>query len=172
MNRLKNLVNNDQGKTLNTAEQRFARIQGLVVLFGETKIYCDQNDKLYINNTNDMIDKHGKEKIDFLVALNNATQLFKRITKNDNYNADFEISQNKSDSKFSSLTSSLSDPNFLKNVFDIATKENKKIRKDFSFNINTIKKLEHDNNNKHKIARVTKLNSTNGSFKSIGYQIR
>ena len=81
MNRLKNLVNNDQGKTLNTAEQRFARIQGLVVLFGETKIYCDQNDKLYINNTNDMIDKHGKEKIDTLVALNNATQLFKRITK-------------------------------------------------------------------------------------------
>ena len=49
MNRLKNLVNNDQGKTLNTAEQRFARIQGLVVLFGETKIYCDQNEKLYSN---------------------------------------------------------------------------------------------------------------------------
>ena len=48
MNRLKNLVNNDQGKTLNTAEQRFARIQGLVVLFGETKRYCDQNEKLYI----------------------------------------------------------------------------------------------------------------------------
>ena len=73
MNRLKNLVNNDQGKTLNTAEQRFARIQGLVVLFGETKRYCDQNEKLYSNNTNDMIDKHGKEKIDILVALNNAT---------------------------------------------------------------------------------------------------
>ena len=172
MNRLKNLVNNDQGKTLNTAEQRFARIQGLVVLFGETKRYCDQNEKLYSNNTNDMIDKHGKEKIDTLVALNNATQLFKRITKNDNYNADFEISQNKSDSKFSSLTSSLSDPNFLKNFFDVATKENKKIRKDFSFNINTIKKLEHDNNNKHKIARVTKLNSTNGGAINTTRQIK
>ena len=131
MNRLKNLVNNDQGKTLNTAEQRFARIQGLVVLFGETKRYCDQNEKLYSNNTNDMIDKHGKKKIDTLVALNNATQLFKRITKNDNYNADFEISQNKSDSKFSSLTSSLSDPNFLKNFLMLQQKKTRKLEKIF-----------------------------------------
>ena len=53
MNRLKNLVNNDQGKTLNTAEQRFARIQGLVVLFGETKRYCDQN----INLVPDTLDQ-------------------------------------------------------------------------------------------------------------------
>ena len=69
MNRLKNLVNNDQGKTLNTAEQRFARIQGIGVLFGETKIYCDQNEKLHSNNSNDMIDIHGKEKLDIDISL-------------------------------------------------------------------------------------------------------
>ena len=51
-------------------------------------------------------------------------------------------------------------------------KKTRKIRKDFSFNINTIKKLEHDNNNKHKIARVTKLNSTNGGAINTTRQIK
>eukprot|EP00943_MAST-04B_sp_MAST-4B-sp1_P004507 g4507.t1 len=144
MNRLKSIQlifenneNNINGKQFN-AEQSFAQIQGLGILLGEA---TKQN---FSKTSTCKGPQHTIYHIDNTRALDNVTKLFKRITQKEQDNTtDFEISQYKQDPKFSSLTSSLSDQNFLLKCLNVHRREeHPDVAKDFSINANSIKPVQ------------------------------
>jgi SpoVK/Ycf46/Vps4 family AAA+-type ATPase len=174
MNRLKSIQlifenneNDIDGKQIN-AEHSFARIQGLGILLGEA---TKQNSSK--TSTCKGL-RHTKYHIDNARALHNVTKLFKRITQKEQDNTtDFEISQYKQDPNFSSLTSSLSDQNFLLKCLNMHPhEEHPGVVKDFSFNTNTIKPVRSHNIEGNVSTKIRSNFDTNTKIKSARLPVR